>query len=90
MWHIREHRGIPKTVRHLLSRIIEEYDVWKELVHRHGPEGLRQFPGYHDEKLKGNRAGQRSSRLSLQYRVVYAVDRNIITVYVLDIAPHDY
>lgn len=90
MWHIQEHRGIPKMVRHLPSRIIEEYDVWKELVHRHGPEGLRQFSGYHDEKLKGDRAGQRSSRLSLQYRVIYAVDRNIITVYVLDITPHGY
>lgn len=90
MWAIQEHRGIPKIIRRLPGRIVEEYDVWKDLVHRHGPEIFRQFPGYHDEKLKGDRAGQRSSRLSRQYRVIYAVDRDIVTVYVLEITPHAY
>lgn len=62
----------------------------KSIVYRHGPGKLREFPGFHDEKLKGNRAGQRSSRLSLQYRVIYAVKEEIVTVLVLEINPHDY
>ena len=48
------------------------------------------YTGFHDEKLKGRRVGQRSSRLSLQHRVIYSVERNIITVFVLEITPHDY
>ena len=43
-----------------------------------------------DEKLKGKREGQRSSRLSLQYRVIYAVEQDIVTVFVLEITPHNY
>ena len=42
------------------------------------------------EQLAGELAGQRSSRLSLQYRVVYSVKREVITVYVLSITPHKY
>jgi mRNA-degrading endonuclease RelE of RelBE toxin-antitoxin system len=90
MWEIREHRHISKSLRRLPPWIAKEYEVWKDLVHRHGPEILRQYPGYHDEFLKGERAGQRSSRLSRQYRVIYAVDREIVVVYVLEITPHKY
>ncbi|MFA7236844.1 MAG: hypothetical protein WC058_08270 [Phycisphaeraceae bacterium] len=40
--------------------------------------------------MKGIRTGQRSSRLSLQYRVIYEVERNTVTIYVLEITPHKY
>lgn len=60
------------------------------LVIHHGPMILKSFPGYHDEKLKGKRVGQRSSRLSGKYRVVYRVDTSSETVYVEEITPHDY
>jgi len=49
---------------------------------------LREFPGFHDEKLQGDRSGQRSSRLTLQHRVIYAVEEEIVTVFVLEITPH--
>ena len=90
MWHIREHRGIAKTIRYIPERIVKEYETWKDLVYRHGPEVLRQYPGYHDEQLTGSRKGQRSSRLNLQYRVIYAIDRDIVTVYVFEITPHKH
>jgi len=67
-----------------------ECELWKDIVFRHGPEKLREFPGFHDEKLKGERKGQRSSRLSFQYRVIYRVERDIVTVFVLEITPHKY
>jgi proteic killer suppression protein len=70
MWTIQEHRRVPKSMRYLPAWIVKEYEVWKDLVRRNGPEILRQYPGYHDELLKGERAGQRSSRLSQQYRVL--------------------
>ncbi|MBI5197188.1 MAG: type II toxin-antitoxin system mRNA interferase toxin, RelE/StbE family [Nitrospirae bacterium] len=90
MWRIREHRDIAKTCRKLPVAIVKKYELWKDIVFRHGPDKLKEFPGFHDEKLKGERAGQRSSRLSLQYRVIYAVERDIVTVFVLEIKPHDY
>jgi len=90
MWRIQEHRGIAKTCRTLPGPVVKKYELWKNIVFRHGPEKLKEFPGFHDEKLKGDRAGKRSSRLSLQYRVIYVVERDIVTVLVLEITPHHY
>lgn len=90
MWHIKEHRSLEKAYAKIPQDIVKKYELWKDIVFRHGPEKLKEFPGFHDEKLKGNRQGQRSSRLNLQYRVIYTVERNIVTVYVLEITPHKY
>ena len=78
------------TCRKLPPQVVKKYELWKDIVFRHGPEKLRDFPGFQDEHLKGTRKGQRSSRLSLQYRVIYAVEREIVTVYVLEVTPHKY
>jgi len=90
MWHILEHKSIEKTCRKLPVQVLKKYELWKDIVFRHGPDKLKEFPGFHDEKLKGDRSGQRSSRLSIQYRVIYVVKRNIVTIRVLDINPHEY
>ena len=90
MWRIQEHKGIGKICGKLPQRIVKKYELWKNIVFRHGPDKLREFPGFKDEALRGERKGQRSSRLSLQYRVIYSVEREVITVYVLEITPHDY
>jgi mRNA-degrading endonuclease RelE of RelBE toxin-antitoxin system len=90
MWHIREHRVIAKRCLKLPLHVVKKYELWKHIVFRHGPDKLKEFPGFHDEKLKGERRGQRSSRLSEQYRLIYAVDQDIVTVHVLEITPHEY
>ncbi len=90
MWQILEHREITKVCRKLPETVTKKYELWKDIIYRHGPDKLKEFPGFHDEKLKGERSGQRSSRLSLQYRVIYTVERDIVTVFVLEITPHDY
>ncbi len=90
MWRIEEHRDIGRVCRKLPPQIVKKYELWKAIVFRHGPEKLKEFPGFHDEKLRGNREGKRSSRLSLQYRVVYSIERELVTVYVLEITPHNY
>lgn len=90
MWHIKERRDIEKTCSKLPLNIVKKYELWKNIIFRHGPEKLKEFPGFHDEKLKGERKGQRSSRLSDQYRVIYTVERDIVTVFVIEITPHNY
>ena len=90
MWQIFEHRDIEKVCRKLPNEIVKKYELWKEIVTRHGPEKLREFPGFNDESLKGQRKGQHSSRLSRQYRVIYFIERDIVSVYVLSVTPHEY
>ena len=90
MWSVLEHRSITRTCRKLPEQVVKKYELLKDIVFRHGPDKLREFPGFHDEKLKGERAGQRSSRLNLQYRVIYTVKKEIVTVNVIDVNAHKY
>jgi len=90
MWRIREHHKLGKVVQTLPLQVVKKYELWKNIVFRHGPDKLREFPGFHDEKLKGDREGQRSSRLNIQYRIIYSVEKEAVTVYVIDITPHKY
>ncbi|MGH7284610.1 MAG: type II toxin-antitoxin system RelE/ParE family toxin [Polyangiaceae bacterium] len=50
----------------------------------------RAIPSFNDEALSGEWKGHRSSRLSLQYRVVYRVEADTVTVYVVRVSAHDY
>jgi plasmid maintenance system killer protein len=90
MWHIHEHHELNKVVEKLPLQAVKKYELWKSIVFRHGPDKLREFPGFHDEKLKREREGQRSSRLNLQYRIIYTVEKDVISIYVIDITPHKY
>jgi plasmid maintenance system killer protein len=90
MWRIEEHRNVVKAIDKVPIQIVKKYELWKQIVFRHGPEKLREFPGFHDELLQGERTDQRSSRLSLQYRIIYRVFRKAVTVKVLEITPHEY
>jgi addiction module RelE/StbE family toxin len=90
MWHIKEHRKIEKAIAKLPPQVIKKYELWKDIVFRHGPDKLKEFPGFHDEKLKGGWLGHRSSRLNSQYRIIYLVEEDVVTVYVLEINPHEY
>lgn len=90
MWHIFEHKDIAKLCKKAPQHVLSKYELWKNLVFRHGPGILKEFPGFNDERLKGKRKDQRSSRLSLKYRVVYSINDEEISVYVLEITPHKY
>jgi len=87
MWRIKEHRIIEKICRKLPAEVIKKYELWKNIIFRHGPLKLKEFPGFHDEALKGIRKGQRSSRMNLQYRVIYIVEKESVTALVPEITP---
>ncbi len=55
-----------------------------------GPQGLRLIKGFHDESLKGDRKGCRSSRMGDKYRVIYNVKASEIMVQVINLTAHDY
>ncbi|MEO7114072.1 MAG: type II toxin-antitoxin system mRNA interferase toxin, RelE/StbE family [Polyangiaceae bacterium] len=79
-----------KTIAKLPHNVAEKYALWFSIVVQSGPQGLRDFKSFHDEKLAGKLAGLRSSRLNLQWRVIYRVEASTVTVYVERITPHDY
>lgn len=90
MWVIYEHKNLSKKITHLPSEVLKRYEKWKDVITLSGLEGLRLIKGFHDEALKGKWQGYRSSRLGLQYRVVYTIIKEAFVVQVIDINPHDY
>lgn len=79
-----------RLLRRLSSDVLQRYEKWKDIVHISGPEGLRLIRGFNDEPLQGEWKGHRSSRLNIQYRVIYQIDRENVFVQVEKIMPHDY
>lgn len=90
MWELYEHRRVARRVERLPVEVLKRYEKWKDIVRVSGPEGLKLIKGFRDEALRGEWRGHRSSRLGLQYRVVYKVIAREVQVLVIDITPHDY
>ena len=79
-----------KQLSALPVEILKRYEKWKDIARISGPSGLRFIKGFHDEALRGDWKGFRSSRLSIKYRLIYKVVENDILVQVVNITPHDY
>ena len=90
MWQVLEHRRVDRQLTKAPRDILKRYEKWKDVAILSGPPGLRLIKGFHDEALAGEWRGWRSSRLGLQWRVIYRVVANDLAFYVESITPHDY
>ena len=90
MWQIEEHRRVEKQLGAAPREILKRYEKWKDIAMISGPAGLRLIKGFHDEALRGDWQGYRSSRLGLQYRVMYRVMSERSLCQVVHITPHEY
>ncbi len=90
MWKILEHRKVPRRLAKIPVDILKRYEKWKDIVRISGPQGLRLIKGFHDESLRGDWKGHRSSRLGKQYRVIYRIENQEVVVKVIDVTAHDY
>ena len=90
MWQILENKKLSRKFVKIPTEVLKRYEKWKDIVYLSGPAGLKEIKGFHDEALSGKRQGQRSSRLGLQYRVIYRVKGQEVIVEVIDVTAHDY
>lgn len=90
MWTILEHRKAARQLAALPIDILKRYEKWKDIVTISGPDGLKAISGFKDEALRGEWKGYRSSRLNLQYRVIYQIVRGQVLVQVVSVTAHDY
>jgi len=90
MWRIEEHRRVDKQVGSTPREVLMRYEKWKDIAAISGPPGLRLIKGFHDEALSGEWRGYRSSRLGLQWRVIYRVATKELLFQVASITAHDY
>jgi len=90
VWRIEEHRRVEKQLDAAPREILKRYEKWKDIAMISGPPGLLLIRGFHDEVLRGEWRGYRSSRLGLQCRVIYRVIPGHSLFQVVHITPHDY
>ncbi len=89
--HGRCHEGRREGSGQDPRHVVDKFYAWVRTVEKQGIEEVRKVPGFHDEPLRGNRVGQRSIRLSRQWRAIYAVvDGEVELVEVQEVTPHGY
>jgi len=81
---------VEKQASSLPRDILKRYEKWKDIAMLSGPPGLRLIKGFHDEVLSGEWKGHRSSRLGIQYRVIYRTAPEQQLFQVVSITAHDY
>ena len=90
MWRIEEHRRVDKQLSSAPGEILKRYEKWKDIAMLAGPPGLRLIKGFNDEALSGEWKGHRSSRLGLQWRIIYRTVPDLQLFQVISISAHDY
>ena len=90
MWSVYEHRRLDRLLEGAPREVLVRYEKWKEVAALSGPPGLWQIKGFHDEALSGKWVGHRSSRLGIQWPVIYRVEAEEVQVLVVSVTPHDY
>ena len=83
----RAEKQLGKIPEHVVIKLM----LWVRAVELDGLDEVRKVRGFHDEPLKGDRAGQRSIRLSRSYRAIYELQVSIGEfVSVEEITKHEY
>jgi len=90
MWRIEEHRRIDRQIHSLPIEVLKRYEKWKDIAAISGPPGLRLIKGFHDEALSGKWDGYRSSRLGMNWRIIYRVITEKLLFQIASITAHDY
>ena len=90
MWQILERRRLDKQLEAAPVEVLKRYEKWKDIATVSGPPGLRLIRGFNDEAASGKWVGHRSSRLGLQWRVIYRTAPEQQLFQVVSITPHDY
>jgi proteic killer suppression protein len=79
-----------KQIERMPPHIVFKLQKWAEDVEFFGLGEVRMVSGYHDEPLKGVRAGQRSIRLSKSYRAIYVEHDDKIVIEIIEVSKHEY
>ena len=89
-WVVLENKEAIKAFNSAPIHVQSKYSYWKKVVINNGVNKLSQIRGFNFEKLKGNRMGQFSCRLSKGYRIIFEIRSKEFYVLVLEMNKHEY
>ncbi len=92
IFHVNVSEKAKKGLRKAPLFIALKFQGWIDAIGHSGLNEVRKIPGYHDEPLKGKRKGQRSIRLNIAYRAIYAINKAgvISFIEIEEVHKHDY
>lgn len=85
-------KNAKKNLEKIPSYIVIKLYGWIENVRHEGLLEVRKITGFHDEPLKGKRKGQRSIRLSKDYRAIYTIGKTgkMEIIQIIEVNKHEY
>jgi proteic killer suppression protein len=85
-------RRVKKQLERAPPQIGRKFFAWVVAVRLAGLRDVRKNPGFHDEPLRGQRAGQRSIRLNRGWRAIYVERQSgaVELVEVIEVNHHEY
>lgn len=83
-------RAFEKQLSKVPDFIQRKVVFWIFLVESCGLAEVMKQPGFHDEPLRGDRAGQRSVRMNRAYRLIYRIIQDRLHIELLEVHKHDY
>ena len=89
-WVVIEDKDVVKALKKAPAHIRSNYLYWKRLIMNDGLYKMTEIRGFNFEKLKGDRMGQYSCRLSRGYRVIFEIRNEELYVLVLEMNKHEY
>lgn len=92
IFNVKLSRNAIKNLKKVPAYIVIKMQSWIDDIKHNGLSKVKTITGYHDEPLKGKRAGQRSIRLSKSYRAIYVIEKEcrIKFIEIIEVNKHEY
>lgn len=92
IYTVKSSKQALKDLKKLPRHIALNLEAWVHAVELCGLQEVKKIRGYHDELLKGARAGEYSIRLNKTYRAIYTVESNgcVRFVEIIEVTKHEY
>lgn len=88
-WEVIDYK-FKKEIDKLPVQCKKKYAVFRYVTESSGLQGLRNYPGFKLEILKGGLKGAYSIRLNIAYRVLFFVNENQKIIEVIEVSKHEY
>lgn len=91
LYRVKLSKKASKDLKKVPVYIATKLQTWIHAVGCYGLREVRKIKGYHDELLKGKRAGQHSIRLNKAYRAIYIIEHDeVYFVEIIEVTKHAY
>jgi toxin HigB-1 len=92
IYSVKLSKTVIKDLKRIPTHIVIKLQAWIEDVGCRGLFETNKTPGYHAERLRGDRVGQFSIRLNKAYRAIYVIEKNnrVKFVKLIEVNKHEY